>query len=233
MLLQTRNNTNKKMIDSREVAEMIGMTHSNLLRKINSFGPQINIDFAYFISSTYIDKQNQNRECYLITKKGCEMIALSLTGEKGIKFAQQYIEVFNSMETVIKSNTDLKNQLLLNLFSNDEILVANSHKKLVELEKAPLLEIIEEQKPKIETYNAFIDNSQTHTITDSAKLLGLKPRVELIPYLNKVGLLTNKNLPSSLAVEKQLMKIHWTGFKNQCRITNKGLDYIRKNYKRV
>ena len=61
-----------------------------------------------------------------------------------------------------------KDQLLLKLFSNDPSEVAVAHKQLLELETKPLKDKIEfqnaeleEQKPKVEVYDNFIDKSHT------------------------------------------------------------------------
>lgn len=38
----------------------------------------------FFIENTYTTNQNKVLPCYLLTKKGCDMVANKLTGEKGI-----------------------------------------------------------------------------------------------------------------------------------------------------
>lgn len=92
----------QKTIDSREVAEMIGMQHKDLLEKIRGYidilegGKFRSLDF--FIQTEYKSKQNKAMPCYMITKKGCEMVANKLTGEKGVLFTATYVEAFNNME---------------------------------------------------------------------------------------------------------------------------------------
>ena len=72
-------------IDSREVAEMVGIQHKDLLKKVRNYegilaGAKLRpLDF--FIPSEYQDAQGKPRDCYLLTKKGCEMVANKLTGE--------------------------------------------------------------------------------------------------------------------------------------------------------
>ena len=95
----------KNVIDSRLVAEMIGMQHKELLRKIRGYDEILlsaklrSVDF--FISSTYKDSTGRELPCYLLTKQGCEMIANKLTGEKGVLFTARYVEAFNKMEEVL------------------------------------------------------------------------------------------------------------------------------------
>lgn len=89
-------------IDSREVAEMINMRHDNLLKKISSY--QRILDSSklrsqdFFVPSKYINAQNKEQPCYLLTKKGCEMVANKLTGEKGVIFTAKYVNRFEEME---------------------------------------------------------------------------------------------------------------------------------------
>jgi Rha family phage regulatory protein len=89
--------------DSREVAEMIDKNHAHLLRDIKGYieiiDPNPNLDSAsFFIPSTYIDSQNQVRPCCLLTRKGCDMVANKMTGEKGILFTATYVTKFEEME---------------------------------------------------------------------------------------------------------------------------------------
>ncbi len=98
----------KSVIDSREVAEMVEKNHKDLLRDIRgyikimentnerNFAP---VDF--FIRSTYQDNKGEDRPCYLITKKGCDMIANKLTGEKGVLFTAAYVTAFEDMKRAL------------------------------------------------------------------------------------------------------------------------------------
>ena len=74
------------MVDSRDVAEMIGKRHDHLLRDINGYveilekstAPKIGLS-EFFISSAYQDSIGRNLPCYLLTKKGCDMVANKMT----------------------------------------------------------------------------------------------------------------------------------------------------------
>lgn len=91
------------VLDSREVAEMVGKTHAHLCRDIVGYVSVISTNpkldsLNFFIERTYKDKKGEARKRYDITKKGCEMVANKLTGEKGILFTAEYVERFNQME---------------------------------------------------------------------------------------------------------------------------------------
>ena len=98
----------KQTLDSREVAEMMGIEHYKLLRKIEGSTDrkgyiqiiteaQMGLS-EYFIKTSYKDASGKENKNYQITKKGCELIAHKITGEKGVIFTLKYIEKFHAME---------------------------------------------------------------------------------------------------------------------------------------
>lgn len=101
----------KSVIDSREVAEMVEKQHKNLLADIRGYLKIMEkangLNFQpvdFFIPSTYQDNKGEDRPCYLITKKGCDMIANKLTGEKGVLFTAAYVTAFEDMKRALSSN---------------------------------------------------------------------------------------------------------------------------------
>lgn len=106
---------NQEAMDSRDVAKMIGKRHRDLMRDIRRY---IN-DMAtsaklraldFFIESTYEDAKGETRECYLLTKQGCEFVANKLTGKKGTIFTATYVGLFNEYQK--EHNKALEGHLL-------------------------------------------------------------------------------------------------------------------------
>ena len=101
------------VVDSREVAEVIGKQHAHLMRDIKNYCDILEktneskiglVDF--FIPSTYTDGKGESRPCYLLTKKGCDMVANKMTGEKGVIFTAMYVSAFEKMrERITKPMT--------------------------------------------------------------------------------------------------------------------------------
>jgi Rha family phage regulatory protein len=93
-------------IDSRDVAEMIDKQHGHLLRDIAGYIEiltQSNFGFSeFFVPSNYQDSTGRTLPCYLITKKGCDMVANKMTGEKGVLFTAAYVTKFEEMERATK-----------------------------------------------------------------------------------------------------------------------------------
>jgi len=51
----------------------------------------------FFIKSSYLDGKGETRPCYFLTRKGCDMVANKLTGEKGVLFTAAYVTAFERM----------------------------------------------------------------------------------------------------------------------------------------
>lgn len=97
--------SNPLVIDSREVAVMTGKRHDHLLRDINGYveilqkstAPNFGVS-DFFIPDSYQDSTGRTLPCYLLTKKGCDMVANKMTGEKGVMFTAYYVSRFEAME---------------------------------------------------------------------------------------------------------------------------------------
>lgn len=105
---------NIDVVDSREVAEMIGKRHDHLIRDIKNYfdvlmkntSPNFGVS-DFFIKSSYKDSTGRTLLCYLLTKKGCDMVANKMTGEKGVLFTAAYVTAFESMRHNQNSYDDL------------------------------------------------------------------------------------------------------------------------------
>ncbi|MFJ3389947.1 MULTISPECIES: Rha family transcriptional regulator [unclassified Lysinibacillus] len=99
--------------DSRDVAEMVGKRHTDLLRSIDNYSEILlnakmrSADF--FIENTYKDSSGKENKCYLLTRKGCDMVANKMTGEKGILFTATYVIRFEEMEQILSQASSSSN----------------------------------------------------------------------------------------------------------------------------
>ena len=94
--------------DSRQVAEMISKDHAMLMRDIRKY---VNVltnanlqALDFFVKATYTDSKGETRPCYLLSRKGCDMVANKMTGDKGILFTAEYVTRFDEMEQAMKNN---------------------------------------------------------------------------------------------------------------------------------
>lgn len=234
---------------SRQVAEKFEKEHKHVRRDIKKLISEIspNLDSSnYFVESTYKDNSNRTQDEYLLTRDGFTLLAMGFTGSKALEFKVKYIDAFNKMEEYIKNNKPQmseKDRLLLNLFSNDPIVVSSSHKKLVELEvkeaTTPLLETIEEQKPKAEFYDDVAGSSDAIAMGEVAKVLKIKGygRNNLFEFLRNKKVLQRNNQPYQKYIDLGYFRVVETKFNKpngdiginiKTLVYQKGLDYIRR-----
>lgn len=106
------NTLEQKYLSSREVAEMVGKDHSDLLKDIRRYTEYLNEGnfplVEYFKEDTYKDAKGETRNCYMISKKGCEFIAHKMTGQKGAIFTAKYIERFHEMQDALQPKSQLE-----------------------------------------------------------------------------------------------------------------------------
>lgn len=82
-------------ITSKEVAEMLGKRHDNLLRDIRKYIATLGED-----APKYFTEVKEGRGIhYAVTKAGCDLMAGRIIGEKSIAFKSKYIPVFGGETT--------------------------------------------------------------------------------------------------------------------------------------
>lgn len=134
--------------DSRDVAAMTGKEHKELMRSIRQYSSILtgaklrSLDF--FVPHYYEDAKKEQRPCFLLTKKGCDMVANKMTGERGVLFTAEYVTRFEEMEKsmqqpkMLSESEQLRASLKLTLEAHDQI-------GLVKQEIAEVRDIAENQ----------------------------------------------------------------------------------------
>lgn len=225
----------EQKLNSREVAEMVGKEHKELLRDIRRYCEQLSqskIAPPNFFTESEYENRGKMYPCYLVTKKGCEFIAHKLTGVKGTEFTAKYINRFHEMEGIIQEHIPQGKELLA--------LAVLEAQKTIEEKDAQ----IEEMKPHAILGQAITTANTSILVGDMAKILrqngvNIGGR-RLFEWLRENGYLikrkgTDWNLPTQRSVEQGLFEIkesvHVDG--NGCnkitrtpKITGKGQQYF-------
>jgi Rha family phage regulatory protein len=170
--LNVLNLNGQLLVDSREVAEMVSRQHNELMKSIRSYVKHLtkgDIPLSgFFIESTYQDSTGRTLPSYLLTKKGCDMVANKMTGEKGILFTAAYVTRFEEMENKLKSprvlteKEQLKASMKLSLETSEEVgILKNDVAKLqhqvtnkITLDHGEQQTLHHEIKKRIEGYSA-------------------------------------------------------------------------------
>ncbi len=179
MLTVIANGKKVPVIDSREVAEMMSITHPELLKRIEGtkdgkykgYIPTLEkgnfTSQNFFIESTYQGARRQEK-CYLCTKQGCELVAHKITGEKGILFSARYVERFNQMEEALRGQIQKLDSYMI------ENPIDRAKRWIEEYEeKVALLEENKINKPKANYYDKVLNTKGTMSTTQVAKGFGM------------------------------------------------------------
>lgn len=250
------------VIDSREVARMMGKTHQEILyyiegRKVKGKAHIIGIlptlegeqlvSTDYFIPNTFL-LNNREFRSYLITKQGCDLLATRQQGEKGIIFCAKYVERFNAMEKELKNNS-------ISLSREDELLLAvvkgatpldraNAVQEYTELitdkATAPLKATIEEQdnvlqeqQPKVELADERLSMNGCISITDVNKTFGLG-RGKVMEWARNKGFVDKRKYMKEVnQAGRKYFKVYQTGEYRNIGITEEGMKLIKENKEEI
>jgi Rha family phage regulatory protein len=211
------NQNGNLVVDSREVADMIGKKHSHLLRDIkgyidilcNSENPKLD-SHNFFIPSSYKSAgNNKTYDCFLLTRKGCDMVANKMTGEKGVLFTATYVSKFEQMEKALKQPQIRGNSL-------DAI-------RLVNNQVGMLVGTVEEIQDRVETLEntMTIDYGQQLTLQEMAKFKA----IEVMGGKDKPAYI-NKSLRS------KVFSAVWRDYKDYLQV-NSYKNTAKKDYEKA
>lgn len=203
------------LTDSREVAKMIDRPHYDLMKAIRSYCEHLNegnfplVDF--FVESTYPDSKGETRPCYLLTKKGCDMVANKLTGQKGVLFTAAYVTAFEQMRECIKTGKALPDDESRKLRARAMALNAanRSARMLMEAYDSAgiqpsykvlaLTDLYRNEGLKLPTPPLEVDEV-TYDFTEMAAALGILSEASGKPHAQAVGAIV-----STLAIPEQMI----------------------------
>ncbi|MFQ1864971.1 Rha family transcriptional regulator [Aeromonas veronii] len=92
---------------SRQVAELFGKEHRNVLRAIRLLDCDEEFTALNFELTDFIDKNGDPRPEYLMTKDGMVFLVMGFTGKKAAQFKLLYIRAFNWMAEQIRTTHEL------------------------------------------------------------------------------------------------------------------------------
>jgi len=180
---------NQLLVNSREVAEMVGKRHADLIRDIDGYkqvleNAKLRSQDFFIVSSYKTEGNNKSYKCYLLTRKGCDMVANKLTGEKGILFTATYVTKFEEMENKLKHVTLHSYMIEDPIKRAEKWIEEHKEKKRIETEKLMLEQQVKEYEPKVTYYDEILKSKSAMTITQIAKDYGMSGKA-MNQLLNK------------------------------------------------
>lgn len=197
--LRVFNFNDAEVVDSREVAEWLGIEHKNLLTSIRGYifgitrafmdeNSQLKIKPSdFFIESTF-ENRGKQYPCYLLTKKGCDMVANKMTGEKGVRFTAAYVTAFEKMRE------KLSGPILPQDFPSALRALADAEEKrmLLAAENEKQRQVIADFEPIRQYVDTILESTGTMATTQIAADYGMSAK-QLNRILNEAGIQRNVN----------------------------------------
>lgn len=131
-----------------------------------------------------------------------------IAGQESMSDAQ----LKQAAQDVAQNVMNERESLLLKLFSKDPLETANAYKRLIEIETAPLIETIEEQKPKVDFADTVMKTPDNIKIGALAKILnndGINiGEKRLFKLLRDRGVLMKDNIPYQDFIDNGFFLVH-------------------------
>ncbi|WP_434797591.1 phage antirepressor KilAC domain-containing protein [Terrisporobacter vanillatitrophus] len=180
---------------------------------------------------------------YLLSEQGYMALIQLMRTDKAKEIRKEFRRQYFEMREQINNQEQEKAKLLLSIYNGGQEGVIAS-KQLTEIETIPLLEKIQEQEPKVEIYERFIDNGKNIDFSLLAKTLGTG-RNRLMQMLRNLEILqedeflskgvkfygAKHNIPEQRYIDKGYFTVKQKELKNGdykpvTLITPKGQEYI-------
>lgn len=215
--IYSHNKQNERIVSAKELHDNLGVTtrfNDWISRRIKKYGFEEGLDFYSLLSKS--DGGRPSTEYYLKLDTAKE-IAMVENNEKGREIRRYFIEVEKRFREQVNS-----------------FVIPASYSEALRL-AADQQEQIEEMKPKVESFENFIDGSNYQKMNDVAKAVGYG-RNKLFAFLREMKILMKDNTPYQRFIEGGYFVVKENTIirgdrkinRAQTYVTSKGVDYISK-----
>ena len=163
-LIGLSNTSEVKTMSSLEIAELTGKQHKHVLTDIRNMLNSLNIESAVF-TADYKDSKGRTYPCYHLPKNE----TLCLVSGYSPQMRMAIIKRWQELEEANKN----KGIFLPNFSDPVEAAIAWANEKRL---SRMLEQKIEEQKPKVEYVEKYVERNNTKNITATAKEMGISGR---------------------------------------------------------
>ena len=189
------------------VAEKFEKNHRDVLETIRNLAAENSAAKFLFIESQY-ENRGKTYPMYVMNRDGFSLLVMGFTGSRALQFKLDFIEAFNKMEQIIKTNLQLPQTYADALRQLAEQVEENDRQQ----------RLLIEQKPKVIFADAVATSTQSCLIGELAKILrqnGIEiGQNRLFDWLRANGYLCRYgekyNQPTQKAMELELFEVKKT-----------------------
>lgn len=213
-------------ITSLEIAEVTDKKHAHVMRDIRNESEKLGeLSEGLFTESTYTDKQNQQRPCYTLTKRGAMQLALKYDAITRYKILD-HVEKLEEENALLRQNQPKPSYMI-----EDPAERARAWALEYE-EKEELAQTVQLQAPKVEYTDSVLASEGLMTTTEIAKDFGLsgKKLNQILSENNIIYRKGNKWFVYSKYDDMGLTKVHVYA-PNEDNVSHTLNKWTQKGYK--
>lgn len=224
---------NKMVTNSRNIADVFGKRHDNVLRDIEALKKDILNFEEMFTEDTLPDTYGRKQKVYFINRDGFSLLAMGFTGSEATKWKLKYIEAFNKMETIVNS----PEQVMARALKVADRTISETKERIKLLE-----EKIEEDKAHVNYVKVITASNDCILVRELAKLITQSGvpigEIRLFTFLRDNHYLissgADRNRPTQKYMEMGLFKViempvcfgKEVKIKFTTKVTPKGQEYF-------
>lgn len=175
------------LTNSLLVAQKFGKEHRHVLDSIRNLTAENSAVLSMFVESTYYSSQNKELPMYVMNRDGFTLLVMGFTGKDAINFKMDFLNAFNKMEVMLKSDDYIlaRSQEIL----NTRLQLATQKVQILESTVEKQVEQIQMLAPKATYTDEVLQSTATYTLTQVAHDLNMRSVFELTGWLQKKGIL--------------------------------------------
>lgn len=207
-------------MSSKEIADMTGKEHYNVLADIRNMFEQLQIDSTEF-SGQYKDSTGRTLPCFNLNKD----LSICLVSGYNVQLRMAIIKRWNELEAQAQPRLPSNYKEALQF-----LIEAEEQKEQLALQVAQQQQVIEVIQPKADVYDIISNSENTYTIRVAAKLLKIRPK-DLTDWLLANKWMYGKSAASyrpSAQHDRNHLKLVASQYGTQVRVTGKGLVWIAR-----
>ena len=227
---------NDQMItDSRNVANVFGKRHDNVIRDIEGIKKDVLNFEEMFFEGTMPDSYGREQKVYFMNRDGFTLLAMGFTGSEAMKWKLKYIEAFNSLDKAWNTPEQVMARALK---------LADQKIESLKNQNFALVEDVNRMRPKEIFADAVATSSTSILIGDLAKMIkqnGVETgQKRLFSWMREKGYLikrkgTDYNMPTQKSMELGLFEVKESTVNNPdgsvrinrtTKVTGKGQQYF-------